>query len=261
MKNPVSHHHFDDFESTLRLAVAHGVEHHVGMRGLTSGARETTFWHPVPHDDRAARSELRLQVANLEAVRGCARTAATASVGDPAPSCGPIAGLRAVPPGLQTPSRPLKMVHRAARSRRVITPATTTSRPMTPTMNPRVGAGWGVVTTTDVPHRHADSRVHYQRVTRGCRAEKTRPNPAENSTCAPNTISSLDFGCAWPGLRAAGRDFFFAPRRNPYLLAKTRRGLYRMLKSIQKHPASHKTAFFSHSTQRAALREAARDPL
>ena len=34
--------------------------------------------------------------------------AATASVGDPAPSCGPIAGLRAVPPGLQTPSRPLK---------------------------------------------------------------------------------------------------------------------------------------------------------
>ena len=168
----------------------------------------------------------------------------TASVGDPAPSCGPIAGLRAVPPGFQTPSRPLKMVHRAARSRRVITPATTTSRPMTPTMNPRVGAGWGVVTTTDVPHRHADSRVHCRRVTRGRRAEKTRPNPAENSTCAPNTISSPDFGCAWAGLRPAGRDFFFVSRRNPYLLAKTRRGLYRMLKSIQKHPASHKTAFF-----------------
>ena len=44
---------------------------------------------------------------------------------------------------LQTPSRPLKMVHRAARSCRVITPATTTSRPMTPTMTRvlgRVGA-------------------------------------------------------------------------------------------------------------------------
>ena len=133
-----------------------------------------------------------------------------ASVGDPAPSCGPIAGLRAVPPGLQTPSRALKMVHRAARSRRVITPATTTSRPMTPTMNPRVGAGWGVVTATDAPHRHADSRVHCRRVTRGRRAEKTRPNPAENSTCAPNTISTPDLGCAWPGLRAAGRDFFLS---------------------------------------------------
>ena len=177
----------------------------------------------------------------------------TASVGDPAPSCGPIAGLRAVPPWLQTPIRPLKMVHRAARSRRVITPATTTSRPMTPTMNPRVGAGWGVVTTTDVPHRHADSRVHCRRVTRGSRAEKTRPNPAENSTCAPNTISTPDFRCAWPGLGRAGRDFFFVPRQNPYLLTKTRRGLYRMLRSIQKHPACDKTAFFSHSTQRAAI--------
>ena len=81
MKNPVSHHHFDDFESAFGSAVAHGVEHHVGMRGLTRGARETTFWHPVPRDDRVARSELRLQVANLEAVRGCARTAAT--VGQP----------------------------------------------------------------------------------------------------------------------------------------------------------------------------------
>ena len=48
MKNPVSHHHFDDFESTLRLAVAHGVEHHVGMRGLTGGTRELTRLHPVP---------------------------------------------------------------------------------------------------------------------------------------------------------------------------------------------------------------------
>ena len=222
------------------------------MRGLTSGARETTFWHPVPSRRSRRGRNFDLQVANLEAVRGCARTAATASVGDPAPSCGPIAGLRAVPPGLQTPSRPLKMVHRAARSRRVITPATTTSRPMTPTMNPRVGAGWGIVTATDAPHRRADSRVHCRRVTRGRRAEKTRPNPAENSTCAPNTISSPDFGCAWAGLRPAGRDFFFVSRRNLYLLAKARRGLYRMLRSIQKHPASYKTAFFSHSTQRTA---------
>ena len=146
---------------------------------------------------------------------------------------------------LQTPSRPLKMVHRAARSCRVITPATTTSRPMTPTMNPRVGAGWGVVTTTDVPHRHADSRAHCRRVTRGRRAEKTRPNPAENSTCAPNTISTPDFRCAWPGLRAAGRDFFFVSRRNLYLLAKTRRGLYRMLKSIQKPCLSQNGLFLT----------------
>ena len=58
----------------------------------------------------------------------------------------------------------------------------------------------------------------------------------------------------WGRAAGGGSRFFFVSRRNPYLLAKARRGLYRMLKSIQKHPACHKTAFFSHSTQRAANR-------
>ena len=62
-----SHHNFDDFKSALRSGVAHGVKNHVGMRGLTRGARETTRSRPVTRDNRVARSE---RVANLEAVRG-----------------------------------------------------------------------------------------------------------------------------------------------------------------------------------------------